>query len=181
MMNYPIVPYWFYGYNSFLEMIFFVVTLLVGAYAIHIYNLSGQKQSKLFGFSFLMVSSSYFIQSFLNFAASYSMSDGCSMQTMAAARGFNILGVYAHMILFLAILVTILYMTLRRKDAKMYGVMLTAVMLVLLLSSNKLYFFYVISSMLLIYISFYYLRNYLKNRKTNSLVVFIAFLFLLFV
>ncbi len=180
MMNYAIVPHWFAGYNVILEMIFFAITLLVGTYALRIYKLAGQRQSKLFGISFLFISAAYFIQSILNFAASYSMAEGCSMQSMTALHSLSNAGIYAHMILFMTGLVTLAYMTLKIKDIKAYGLFLTAILAALLLSSNKLYFFYALSSILLVYISFYYLRNYLKSRKMSALIVFAAFLFLLF-
>lgn len=180
MMNYPIVPYWFAGYNAILELIFFAITLLVGLYAIKIYKLSGQRQSKLFGVSFLMISSSYLIQSILNFAASYSMSGGCSMKSMASMHTLSNLGIMAYMAIFTAGLVTLCYMTFKSKDAVSYLFFLGAILAVLFLSSNKLYFFYVLCSVLLIYISFYYLRNYIQTRNSNSLLVLVAFLFLLF-
>jgi len=179
-MNYAIVPYWFAGYNVLFELMFFVIALLVGVYALRIYQLSGQKQSKLFGISFLLISAAYFIQSILNFAASYSMAEGCNMHSMAAMHSLSSAGIYAHMVLFITGLVTLAYMTLKIKDIRAYGLFLAAILAVLLLNSSKLYFFYALSSILLIYISFYYLRNYLKSRKMSALIVFMAFLFLLF-
>jgi len=180
MMNYAIVPHWFAGYNSILEMLFFAITLLVGAYALKIYQLSGQRQHKLFGISFLLISASYLIQSVLNFLSSYSMAGGCNMQTMSSMHTLNIMGIYAHILFFIIGLVTLAYMSLRIKDLKAYFLFAAIAVGTLLASSNKLYFFYVISSILLIYISFFYLRNYLQTKKTNSLIVFIGFLFLLF-
>ncbi len=179
-MNYAIVPHWFAGYNALFEVLFFAVAFLVGIFALKIYKLSGQRQSKLFGISFLMISASYFIQSALNFASSYSMAGGCSMQTMSSMHALNIAGIYAHMLLFTVGLVTIACMALKIKELKAYFLFAAIAIGTLLFSSNKLYLFYVISSILLIYISFFYLRNYLKNRKANALIVFTGFLFLLF-
>lgn len=174
------MPQWFAGYNSILEMVFFAVTLLVGAYALKIYRLSDQRQHKLFGLSFLMISASYFIQSVLNFLSRYSMSGGCNMQTMSSMHALNIAGMYAHMLVFIIGLVTLAYMTLKINDVKSYFLFVAIAIGALIFTSNKLYFFYVISSILLIYISFYYLRNYLQSKKSNALIVFIGFLFLLF-
>jgi len=180
MMNYAIVPHWFAGYNAALEMLFFAIALLVGAYSLKVYQLSGQRQHKLFGISFLMISAAYFIQSVLNFASSYSMAGGCNLQTMPLMHALNIVGIYAHMLLFTVGLVTLAYMALRVKDLKAYFLFAAVAIGAILVSLNKLYFFYVLSSILLIYISFFYLRNYLQSRKSNALTVFIGFLFLLF-
>ena len=180
MMNYAIVPHWFAGYNAILEMLFFAISLLVGAYALKIYRLSGQRQHKLFGISFLMISASYVIQSVLNFLSRYSMGGGCNMQTMSSMHTLNIAGIYAHMFFFITGLVTLAYMTLKIRDLKAYFLFAAIAIGALFFSSNKLFFFYVISSILLIYISFYYLKNYLQSKKANALIVFIGFLFLLF-
>ena len=179
-MNCPMMPQWFSGYNSILEMMFFAVTLLVGAYALKIYRLSGQKQHKLFGLSFLMISASYILQSVLNFLNRYSMAGGCNMQTMSSIYSLNVAGIYLHMLLFIIGLVTLACTTLKIKDLKAYFLFAAIAIGALIFSSIKLYFFYVISSILLIYISLFYLRNYLQSRKTNALIVFIGFLFLLF-
>ncbi len=180
MMNYAIVPHWFSGYNVLLEVLFAVITLLVGMYALRIYQFSGQRQIRLFGISFLLISAAYFVQSVLNFASSYSMLEGCSRQAMNSVHAFSTAGIYAHMLFFVTGIVTLAYMTLRINDVKAYMLFLVTVIGSLLLSSNRLYFFYVLSSILLIYISFYYFRRYLQNRNKNSLIVFVAFLFLLF-
>ncbi|MBI2130641.1 hypothetical protein HYU10_02615, partial [Candidatus Woesearchaeota archaeon] len=145
MMNYAIVPHWFAWYNAILEMIFFAITLLVGAYALRIYRLAGQRQSKLFGISFLWISAAYFVQSILNFAASYSMAEGCSMRSMTAVHSLSNFGIYAYMVIFITGLVTLAYMTLKIKNINAYALFLAAILAVLLLSSNKLYFFYALS------------------------------------
>ncbi|MBI3027360.1 hypothetical protein HYY70_04550 [Candidatus Woesearchaeota archaeon] len=179
-MDYAVVPHWFLGYNIFLELLFFIVTLMVGVYALRIYQLSGQGQSKLFGISFLFISAAYLIQSILNFASSYSMAEGCNMQSMKSMHALGSLGIYTHIILFIAGLVTLAYMALKIKSIGAYLLFLVISLGVILVSSNPLYLFYTLSSILLIYTSFYYLRNYLQSRRVNSLIVLIAFLFLLF-
>ncbi|MBI2542257.1 hypothetical protein HYV80_06115 [Candidatus Woesearchaeota archaeon] len=108
------------------------------------------------------------------------MAEECSMRSMTAVHSLSNFGIYSHMILFITGLVTLAYMTLKIKNINAYALFLAAILAVLLLSSNKLYFFYALSSILLIYISFYYLENYLKSRKMSTLIVFTAFLFLLF-
>lgn len=180
MMNCPMMPYWFAGYNSMLEMLFFAVTLVVGIYALKIYSLSIQRQLKLFGLSFLMISASYLILSILNYLSLYYMAGGCSTQAMSSMHSLNVAGIYAQMLLFIIGLVTLTYMTLKIKDLKPYFLFVAIAIGTILVSSNKLYFSYVISSILLIYISFFYLRNYLQSKKANTFTVFIGFLFLLF-
>src|SRR3989338_9438156 len=109
MMDYAIVPHWFLGYNVFLELVFALIALLVGIYAIRIYKLANQRPMKLFGISFLFLSAAYFIQTLLNFLSFYTMIGDCSMQSMAKMHAFNFAGIYAHVLLFTAGLVTLAY------------------------------------------------------------------------
>lgn len=181
MMNYAIVPHWFSGYNSLFEMIFFIVAFMVGIYALRIYKLSSMRDSRLFGTSFLMFSGAYLIQSILNFAASYSMSMGaCHNNSLFSMHSLSAIAIYLHIILFTAGLVTLAYMALRIRNFAAYSFFLAVTVLIILFSSNILYTFYAVSSILLVYILFYYLRNYLRTRKKTQLMVFVAFLFLLF-
>jgi len=62
-----LVPQWFFGYDSILELAFAIVTLLVGVYAFKIYKISGQRQLRLFGTAFMSFSLAYFVISYLNF------------------------------------------------------------------------------------------------------------------
>jgi hypothetical protein len=63
-----IMPTWFFGMDVAFQLVFTLVTLAVSFYAFKIYKLTGQRQSKLFGISFLFFAIGYFIQSFFNFA-----------------------------------------------------------------------------------------------------------------
>ena len=179
-MDHAIVPHWFLGYNILLELLFFAITLIVAVYALKVYQLSGHKQSKLFGITFLMISAAYLIQSVLNIVASYSTDICCDMQPISPMPAYSLAGIYVHILLYASGLVTLAYMTLKLKDLKAYFLFMVVALTALLVSSNPLFFFYVISTILLIYVSFYYLKNYLDTKKSNALVVFIAFLFLMF-
>ena len=102
------------------------------------------------------------------------------MESMPSMHAFNISGIYAHIILFTAGLATLAYMALKVRDLKLYLFFLAVSIGTILISSNILYSFYVILSVLLVYLVFFYLKNYLQNRKADTLIVFTGFLFLLF-
>ncbi len=171
------VPPWFLGYNVLLEVFFAVITLFVGISALRLYRLSGQRQLKLFGTAFLLISAAYIAESIANFAlANYIGGAGSYL----SAQGIFIFGVVAYTLFFTTALVTLAYMALKIKSPSAYALFLVLSLLMLVLSSNIQYFFYVLASVLLIYLVFFYLRNYLQNRKPSTLITFIAFLFLLF-
>ena len=181
MANIYLVPKWFFGYDVILELAFAVITLIVSIYAFKIYKLSGQRQSKLFGIAFLFISVSYFIQSFLNFTIISKLNQNiCTILKINSVNVLNSIGLYAYSLFFIAGLITLAYMTLGVKSAKIYSLSIIVIISSLLLTSNELYLFYFLSSVLLAYIFAHYFVNYLNNKKLNTLLVLIAFAFLLF-
>jgi hypothetical protein len=181
MANFYLVPNWFFGYDLVLELAFAVIALIVSMYAFRIYKLSDQYQSKLFGFAFLFFSISYFIQSFLNFSIISKLNQNiCNMMKMQDISVFNALGIYAHMFFFIIGLVTLTYMTLGIKSNKTYSLLLIISLASLFFSLNKLYWFYALSSLFLIYVVIHYIINYLENKQFKTILVLIAFGFLLF-
>jgi len=181
MGNVFLVPSWFFGYDVVLELIFAIITLSVGIYAFKIYNLSGQRQTKLFGGGFLFISASYFVQSILNFAIVSKLNENvCQALKISDVAVLNAVGIYAYIFLFIAGLVTLVYMTFRIKNWKIYSLLLLVSLLAITLIPNTLYFFYLLASVFLFYICTHYFSNYIKNKNPQKLLVLIAFGFLLF-
>jgi len=181
MANVYLVPRWFFGYDVLFELAFAIMTLIVGMYAYKIYKLSNQGQSKFFGLAFIFISISYFIQSFFNLAIVSKLNEGiCRVLKISSINLFNTIGVYVHMVFFMLGLITLTYMTLKVKSRKTYSILCFLIFISLFFSLNKLYLFYILSSFLLIYICVHYLTNYLNNKKAKTLLILIAFLFLLF-
>jgi len=180
MINIYVVPEWFFGYDIVLELIFAVVTLLVSYYAFKVYKLSGQDQPKLFGISFLLISLSYIIQSIFNFIFVDKLEDITSYQSIININILHALGVYSHILFFVLGLITLTYMTLKVKNIKISSLLFIIVLVALFFSSNVLYSFYLISSILLAYILLFYIINYWKNRQHKTILVLIAFAFLMF-
>ncbi len=181
MTNIYLIPNWFFGYDIVLELAFALIALIVSLYAFKVYKLSEQYQSKLFGFAFLFFSISYFIQSFFNFAIISELNKNiCNMMKMQDINLFNSLGIYTHIFFFITGLVTLTYMTLGIKNMKVYSLILLVSFISIFFSLNKLYWFYALSSLFLIYIVSHYFINYLKNKQFKTILVLVAFGFLLF-
>src|SRR4030042_337553 len=133
MANIYLVPNWFLGYDILLELAFAIVSLIVGIYAFKIYRLSEQQESKLFSIAFFSISVSYFIQSFLNFAIISELNENISiLLRINNINTMNSLGIFAHMIFFMAGLITLVYMTLRIRSVKAYSLLLIIIMLSLI-------------------------------------------------
>jgi len=176
-----IVPPWFLGYNIILEAIFALVTLIVSRYAFKIHRLTEQRQLRLFGTAFLAISISYFIQSFLNLAILSNLTEKiCHMVKAENINTLNLIGIYTYVIFFSFGLLMLFYMTLKIKDIRIFSFLLIVVLSAIFVSINVLFMFYLISSIILLSVCLHYLKNYLDKKQPKTLLVLVAFVFLLF-
>lgn len=181
MVHMYLVPQWFFGYDVLLELLFALVTLLVSIYAFKVYKLSGERQPALFGASFLLISLSYLAQCLLNFMIVSELNkDICNAMKLANIDTLNAMGIYSHMFFFISGLLLLAYMTLKTKSVKTLSLVFILSYALLWFSSDTFYAFYFLSSLLLVYIVVYYLSNYIKHKQKRTLLVLIAFAFLLF-
>ena len=181
MANIFLSPTWFIGTAIILEIIFTLVTFGVAAYALYIYRLTGQRQAKFFSIAFLGFSASYAIQSFLNAILFFRPKDQL-YQTIdyGTLVTFNSISIYSHMIFFLAGLITLTYMTFKFSNRKLYALLMAIGLIPLIFIKDSSYLFFILFSIFLIYISSHYISNYLKRKQVKTLLVLVAFLFLLF-
>jgi hypothetical protein len=181
MTNLPFIPNWFFGYDILLELTFAIITLIVTLFAFKIYKLTRQRQPKLFAISFLFISLSYFVRSFVNFAIVMKLNENiCQALKIVNVNTWDTFGVYVYIILFMIGLITLTYMTCKIASPKMYLLLLSLTIFSLLLSTNALSLYYVMSSILLIFIVIHYFKNYVKRKQAKTLLVLIAFVFLFF-
>ena len=180
-MDISFIPHWFFGLDVIFELAFAIITFLVAMYAFRVSKISGQNQPRLFGWAFIFFSISYLIQSFFNFAVISKVGESiCNSIKVQNVSTLNALGMYFYMIFFMIGLVTLTYMTLKIRSPKTYLMVLVISLLSIIISLNKIYLFYFLSSLMLIFIVSHYVRNFYNNRKGKTLLVLIAFIFLLF-
>lgn len=174
-------PSWFYGYDIVLELFFAIISIMVTILAFKIYKKTSQKNVTLFGTSFLFIGVSYIIQSFINFLILSKLNENvCIVFKVQSVSLFNNLGILVH-ILFMTIgLCLLVYLTFKQEKIRILLLLILVSVFGIFLSKNILYTFYLFSTLFLIIISWYFISNYLKNKKINTLTIAIAFLFLLF-
>ena len=181
MVSLSFFPTWFLGYGLVFELAFAIITLLVSIYSFKIYRLSGQRQSKIFGTAFLFFSLSYLIQFFINVSILSELSERIiSVIEFQNIVTLNSLAIFSHMIFFTLGLVTLSYMILNVKNDWIYIGFMIASVLIIFFSADKINFFYVLSSTLLMVISAHYLKNYMEKKHKRTILILIAFVFLLF-
>lgn len=178
MVGLYIIPDWFFSYTIILGLIFGIITLVVGLYSLKIYRLSNQRQSKLFGVGFILISISYFIRAILTII----LFSQLQIQKVIDLSTFNLwstIGLYVHLIFFLAGLITIFYMTIGVKSKRVYSILFILLIAALLFNPVKITFFNLFSIVFLVYIVIHYLLIYLKNKQLKNIVILIAFTLIL--
>ncbi len=174
-------PFWFNGYDVGLEIVFAVISLVIAIFAVRLYWKTDQRQIKFFSLAFLFIGLSYLIESVFNYLIITRTAESvCRAVSIESVEIFNALGAYAHMFFKIIGFVILVYLTIRTENRRVLWLLLITSLLVIFLSINPIFVFYLLSSIYLIFITWYYADNYQKNRQLRSLLVVVAFLFLLF-
>jgi len=169
-----------FGYDLVLAVVFGLITLALAAFSLKLSKLTSQRPAKLFGIGFLLISLSYFAEAFFNFLVLPQIGSAVpTMMKISFALRLEFLGAYAHILLMLAGLIVLLYMTFNVKDKKTLAATLLLGILPVLLSDEAFIIFYMVSSVCLLFIVHYYIKNYFKKRQLLSLTTAIAFILLL--
>lgn len=170
-MNVHLIPEWFFGAHIVFQLSFMILTAIIGVYAANVYKITKQKQVKLFSVAFILFALHYLIQSTLNFFIYFNLISGEKLMQY---------GTYSHMLIFTLGLIALLSLVLGIKKKSTFSLITITSLVAVFFSTNKLYMFYLLASIFLVYISYFYLKNYLKNKDKTSLISFVAFVFLLF-
>jgi hypothetical protein len=174
-------PAWFYGYDVALEVGFAVSALIIALFAYRIYRTTDQRQVLLFGSAFLLISFSYFMQSLLNLLiVTGADTSPCCGLTAANISMLGAYGTLAYILLMISGLTVLAYMTLRVERLRVLWLMLILAIIAIIFSISPLYSFFMLSTILLAVVLWHYVRNYQQSRQTKTLLVVLAFGFLLF-
>lgn len=169
----------FLGYDIVLAAIFALVTLALSIFALRVSAITSERSVKLFGFGFLLISLSYFAKAFFNFLVLPGLGSSVpTMMKLSFVLSLVYLGAYAHMILMLAGLIVLAYMTFNVKDARILAILLLLGFLPVIISDNPFAVFYLLASLCTLFIVYYYVKNYFKKRQLLSLMTAVAFILL---
>ncbi len=175
MGNIFITPEWFFGYDIVLEILFAVVAMMVSFYAWKIYKITDERNIRLFSMAFLFISLSYITQSILNFIILTQLqAKVCGIMNLESVYLLNLFGIYVHSILFLIGLLLLTYVALKIYSLRTFVLLFILVFTSLYFSPHKTFMLYLLSTTLLGFIVYYYIANYINNRKPTTLIVTIA-------
>lgn len=174
-----IVPAWFFRIDSFIEIIFSLITLFISLASFRVYYLTKEKNIERFGVGFLLMSASYFCWAIIN---ALTIPEIRQSVTNVGVQNLNLmswLGVHAYMMLFVAGLVMIAYSTFSLKKGGIYYLILGPTLMVIAISLEKFITFRILSIFFLSFIAYNYLLIYSVKQNRKSLGAFIGFLLLL--
>jgi hypothetical protein len=172
-------PPWFFGYDIILELVFFIVALLVSIFAFKVYKKTYQKRVLLFGIGFILISFSYLIQSLFNFLSFSKLNENiCVLVKIHSVSFFNFMGIIAHIIFMIAGLAILTYMTIKCDRKRTLSLLLLLPTIGLMFSKNIVIVFFIYSSLFLLFISYHFIKNYMKKKDTKSLLIALAFVLL---
>lgn len=178
-------PQWFRGTDIILEFSFFIFSLIIALFSYRIYKETSSRSVKYFGIGFLFISISNFIQTILNFIILYKLNNDSvymmvDMMDYTQITQFEVLGLFSHMIFMTIGLSFLVYTTLKERGLKSLILILFLSLSGIIMSSNSLYLFYMFSTIFLGFILWHFVVNYINNKKIETFLVAIAFLFLFF-
>jgi len=174
-----LVPQWFFGFGIAMEIIFGLIALWVALYAFKIFSFSSQRELKLFGSGFLLISISYFLWAIVNFFVLNQLDDHSWALNLGQITLLGKIGVYLHIIFYLAGLVTLLYMILRVKNVRAFFLILLLTFIAFFVSANKAFTFYILTIFFFGLIFFHYLQEYFSKKHSPRIIsVLLAFMLL---
>jgi hypothetical protein len=168
-------PSWFYAYDLVFHLIFALTSLLLAAVSTKLYNLTGQRQAKLFGIGFFLISASYFTKLLFDSIIFWQW-DKTSLQSILTIEYWS---TYLHYSLALSGLLVLLYMTFQIKNLKILAAMIGMSIVAQAFCEEPFLCFYLISVICFALISLFFLQNYSRNRCSLAFFSAMAFVLLL--
>jgi len=170
---------WFFPVNKTFIIFFAIATMIVGLMAYSLYRLSQKKELKLFSTAFFLFSSSYIIQTIINFFIITRIGSAFRPMARKIMPALIDLAVISEAILFSIGLSIIAYITFKTDQKRIFYLIMSLVTVSLLLSSNIFYSYNLIAIILLSIIVYNYYKTYSENKKKGTLLSMLAFIFLL--
>ena len=175
-----LAPSWFVGYDIFLEGMFALITLAVSFLAFKIYRQTSEKRVKLLSQAFFFIAISYLFQSFFNGLMLVKATERIPLiLKIKQILLFQAFGVYLQILFMMVGLAILLYMTFKTEKRRIFWFLLTVTILPLLFIPNPFEVFFLFSTLYLGFILWHFIDNYREHRQAKTLLVTLAFLFLL--
>ena len=158
---------WLANINSVVELMIFIVASTIGLYTFKIHKVTGARNAKLLGISFLLIGLSFVTKAILNMVINNNVIQGHVFVPIATL-------IYSAFLLFGYTVLDKLFLDIR--SYRVFGlqiVLFTASLFLIYL--NGLIFLDLISFLLLAFPVMHFFDNFRKKYSRNSVMIFLAF------
>ena len=176
----------FYGIDSVMDFLIFLVAILITYQSYNIYNLLKEKNYKFFSWAFLSISIAFLFKIIVNLTFFHQIE---ILQTyfinpaLLERLGFLDLINFFSVIFYRIFLLTgflILFLVFTKTEEKEKVILFIYLSIITVLFSIYFSFvFHLTLFLLILFLTIYFYRNYKRIRSRNSLIVFYSFLMIL--
>lgn len=173
-----LVPKWFLISSLFMEIFVILVSLGISFISLKIYSICREREPKLFGFGFLLISLSFIFWFLLNFLLLVNMKLSSPAVDISRINQIGVFLFMSYFFFFILGLTLLAYNTLRARNRRGYAFIALLSFLAVILAAERVKAFYIISGVLFFSLTLHYLFNYIAKRNIKKLINFIAFFLL---
>ncbi|MGE0793115.1 MAG: hypothetical protein AB7V77_02980 [Candidatus Woesearchaeota archaeon] len=171
-------PSWFMGMDVSLEFLFAIITIMIAFFAYKAYKLVKQREVLFFSLAFLSISIAYLQQVIFNVAQIYGLSSS-SLAPIVGSVAYHLnLGFFValiHIILFTIGLSILVYLTIPKRNKKIFVVISGLSLIALITSFNIMFTSFLINSLLLMAITLNYYQLLNKKKTKSALYNYLGF------
>jgi len=166
-------PYWFMSLDSLFNLVYVLITLLIGGLSYKAYKLTEERRYKYFAVAFGLMSVAFFVY----FAATVLLTTHKIALALELLSGFD----YAFLIyvLFTMMAYALLFITtLKIEEPKVRTLILTLMFTLTVVSYQYYLKFHIALFAVLFLLAYNFYENYLEKKNFNSKLVFVSFFLL---
>ncbi len=166
-------PYWFMSLDSMFNLVYVLITLLIGGLSYKAYRLTEERKYKYFSVAFALMSVAFFVY----FVASIILTTHKSTLVMNLLSDFDyafLIYVFLIMMAYALLFIT----TLKIEDFKIRTLILVLMFTLAVVSYQYYLKFHIAMFAILFLLSYNFYDNYLEKKNFNAKLVFISFFLL---
>lgn len=166
----------FFRYAFLMQLCFSIITFFISYLAFRIYQITENQKTKNMAIAFLFIFMSYAVQLFFNSLVALRIDhDLYVLMGIHPLSVFENIGLQMHFILMALGLAILTYAILKNSDLSLLWYFVLSSLLVVFLARNLMLGFFLLSSLYLGVLSYYFFKNYLKQKKRGPFLIASAF------
>ncbi|MBS3170611.1 hypothetical protein J4223_02430 [Candidatus Woesearchaeota archaeon] len=166
-------PYWFMSLDSLFNLVYVLITLLIGGLSYKAYKLTEERKYKYFAVAFGLMSIAFFVY----FTSTILLTTHISSNVTSILTGFDyafLVYVFFTMMAYALLFIT----TLKIEDHKIRTLILTLMFTLTVVAYQYYLKFHIAMFAVLFLLTYNFYDNYLEKKNFNAKLVFISFFLL---